>query len=646
MRVRSGWTMRIGRVWLSRFVVWAAVLLATASAAGAAPGGPQPFGHACTPEAGGVRFCPTPAPTSSSDQRPRSWDGAPLQVDVTLPPTGDGPWPTLVMLPGYGGSDGVSWETPSTAYGSHGGDFFNAEGLAAQGYAVVTMNFRGVGYSCGPPYPGSDPTDMARLADPSACRNVSFEFADQRYDARDVQSMLGLLVDEGIAEPHGLGVIGGSLGSLVTNELALLYNRVRLLDGRFAPWKSPDGVPLRIGATYSTWSLGSLMDGIGANGRFLSFEPHTATNDDDPVGAIKLSVPMGIAGEAPVDVWTVPSKPGGFNTFTDGIYGELAAPNGPGVAALVRQIHDYHQSVGMPIGSGVAPMLVEDGWDDLLVNGASQALRLVDYLKHAAPRARVAIQLSDNGHPLAMNKAADYLALDNQALAFFNHYLRGAPGGPAPGSVTAYAARCPAGAPSAGPFMAHGMAALDPGAVRLSSNAPQTVVGGGDPSIGMELDPIFNTEAESTMGTDPQCRTFTATNYPGTAVYTQPVTQTFTTLGLPTMRMHVATIGNYGQLDARLWDVAPNGSETFVSRGTYALTENQTGTITWQMWGAGHTFPKGDTIRVELLAQDVPLQRPSPRPFAVTVSKFTLELPSHDPPDGGAIVTPSLARPR
>jgi hypothetical protein len=569
-----------------------------------------------------------------------------MQVDVTLPPTGDGPWPTIVMLPGYGGSDGVSWETPSTAYGSHGGDFFNAEGLAEQGYAVVTMNFRGVGYSCGPAYPGSDNTDQARLANPAACQNVSFEFADQRYDAHDVQSMLGLLVDQGIAKPDALGIMGGSLGSLVTNELALLYNRVRLLDGRFGPWRSPGGIPLHVGAAYSTWALSSLMDGIAPNGRFLSFNPRTATNDDNPFGAIKLSVPMGIAGEAPVDTWTVPSKPGGFDTFADGVYSELAAPDGPGVAALVHQIHDYHQSVGMRVGSGVAPILIEDGWGDLLVNGVSQALRLADYLKRTAPGASVALQLSDNGHPLAMNKASDYLALDNQALAFFNHYLQGAPGGPAPGSVTAYAARCPAGAASAGPYVAQGMNALDPGAVRFSSKAPQTVAAGGDPSIGGALDPIFNTGTESTMGNDPQCQPFTPTTWPGTASYTYPVTKSFTTLGLPTMRMHVAAIGNYGQLHARLWDIAPNGSETYVSRGTYALTSNQTGTITWQMWGAGHTFPKGDTIRVELLAQDAPLERPAPRPFALTVSNFTIELPTHEPPNGGEITTPELARPR
>ena len=628
------------RLWWVVLSVGAALAAPSAAAAN----GPQPFGHACAVESGGLRFCPTPAPSQSSDQRVRSWDGTPLQVDVTLPATGNGPWPTIVMLPGYGGSDGVSWDGHggSTTYGSAGDDY-SANWFAQHGYAAVTMNFRGVGYSCGPVYAQSATTDVNRLPGVGACQNVNFEFADQRYDARDVQSVLGQLVDEGLAKPDALGATGESLGSLVTSELALLYNRVRLLNGGFAPWKSPAGVPLHIAAAYPIWGIADLMEGVAPNGRFLSFEPRTATSDGSPIGAIKLSVPMSIAAESPEATWTVPSTTG-FDLLTDSVYSELAAPDGPGASALVDEIRNYHQAVGMPLGSGVAPILIEDGWDDLVVDGAGQALRLKDYLQRA-PQANIAMQLTDVGHAVAANKPADMDPLDLQATAFFDHYLQGVPGGPAPGSVTAYTSTCPVSAASGGPYEAQGMAALDPGAVRFSSAAAQTVAAGGDPTIGVALDPIVGTGEESAQsGSDPQCQTFTASDEPGTAVYTQPVTRTFTMLGLPTMRMHVAKVGNDGQIDARLWDVAPNGSETYVSRGTYALTNDQTGTITWQMWGSGYTFPKGDTMRVELLAQDVPLERPAPRPFAVTVSDFTIELPSHEAPDGGAIVKPVLAR--
>lgn len=607
----------------------------------AAASGPQPFGHTCALRSSGVRFCPTPAPTSSSDERVRSWDGAPLQVDVTLPATGAGPWPTIVMLPGYGGSDGVSWDTAGTTYGSEGSDL-SAEWFAQHGYAAVTMNFRGVGYSCGPIYAETATSDLASPPGVGPCRGVDFEFADQRYDARDVQWILGLLVDEGIAGADALGVTGESLGSLVTLELALLYNRIRLPDGGFGPWTSPHGTALHIGAAYPIWAIGDLIDGIAPNGRFLSYDPSTATSDTDPLGAIKLSVPMGIAAEAPADVWDDPADANTFNLVGDTAFSELAAPNGPGMAALAQQIRAYHQAIGMPIGSGVAPILMEDGWNDLLVDGATQALRLVDYLGEVAPSAPVALQLSDVGHALSANKTADFNPLDDQATAFFDHYLQGAPGGPAPGSVTAYGSTCPASAASSGPYEAQGMAALDPGAVRFSTAPAQSVASGGDPSIGVALDPIVGTAEESGQSADPRCQTFSATDWPGTAVYTHPVTQTFTMLGLPTMQMHVATIGANGQIDARLWDVAPDGRETFVSRGTYALTDNQTGTITWQMWGGGFTFQQGDTIRVELLAQDSPLERPSTSPFVVTVSGFTIELPAHEAPNGGEIVEPTF----
>ena len=74
-----------------------ATVVLGAPAAHAAP--PQPFGHACTPQ-DGVLFCPT----ADDGQRVPSFDGVPLDVDVTLPATGDGPFPTIVMMHGWGGS--------------------------------------------------------------------------------------------------------------------------------------------------------------------------------------------------------------------------------------------------------------------------------------------------------------------------------------------------------------------------------------------------------------------------------------------------------------------------------------------------------------------------------------------------------------
>ena len=76
-----------------------AVVLAGSLAATASAAAPKPFGHACQAQ-DGVRFCPT----TDLAHRVPTWDGVPLDVDVTLPTQGTGPFPTIVMLHGWGGS--------------------------------------------------------------------------------------------------------------------------------------------------------------------------------------------------------------------------------------------------------------------------------------------------------------------------------------------------------------------------------------------------------------------------------------------------------------------------------------------------------------------------------------------------------------
>src|SRR4051794_25606968 len=75
----------------------ACAALLVPAAATAAP--PNPFGHACNAQ-NAVLFCPA----DTLDQRVATWDGVPIDVDVTLPESGDGPFPTIVMVHGLGQS--------------------------------------------------------------------------------------------------------------------------------------------------------------------------------------------------------------------------------------------------------------------------------------------------------------------------------------------------------------------------------------------------------------------------------------------------------------------------------------------------------------------------------------------------------------
>src|SRR3954471_14955616 len=112
-----------------------AALLTLPASASAAP--PAPFGHACAP-ADGALFCPT----ASDAARVASFDGVPLDADVFLPPTGDGPFPTIALLHGFNGSK---------ADAEAGGAASSAASLAANGYAVLVPSARGFGRSCGVP---------------------------------------------------------------------------------------------------------------------------------------------------------------------------------------------------------------------------------------------------------------------------------------------------------------------------------------------------------------------------------------------------------------------------------------------------------------------------------------------------------------
>src|SRR5690242_21109796 len=113
----------------------------------AAFGALTPLGHVCLQQ-NGVRFCPGTTAT-----RTPSFDGTPLDADVTLPATGNGPWPTIVMLTLFGQSktefqtsspEGPSPDLPEPL--GLGGSIlyhYNDNFFAKQGYAVVTYTPRG-----------------------------------------------------------------------------------------------------------------------------------------------------------------------------------------------------------------------------------------------------------------------------------------------------------------------------------------------------------------------------------------------------------------------------------------------------------------------------------------------------------------------
>jgi hypothetical protein len=568
-------------------VAAAAALLALAPAAAQAE--PAPFGHACTPS-NGVRFCPT----TDLASRPTSFDGTPIDVDVTLPAVGDGPFPTILLMHGLGGTK-TSFENAASA------EKYTNWFFASQGYAVVTPTARGFGDSCG-----------KLSASSPGCEAGWTRLGDMRYEVRDVQTLVGQLVDQGIARPDAIGSTGVSYGGGFSTMLAFLKDRIRLPDGGYAPWTSPKGTPISLTAAWPRWLWSNGESVFTRNGR----GPWSRT----PVGVEAKSYAGGIFGVA-FGGNTAP--PGGDLSTDVGLWKRQldAGVFGPVVQPTLDNSYDFHGAAGVtPAAGGPAPLLLQSGWTDALFP-VGQSLGAYDAIRKANPSAPVAIQVADLGHGPGANHPGDAVAFDRQGLAFFDAWLKGAGGGkPAPGSVTAYTMTCPAKAPSGGgPYTAASFDALARGRFSLAATATLKIDSKGKSK---KLAAAVQGLAAGGALCTPQTPDRTS------HAVVVAVSPGVTLLGRPVITGTVATKGRYGQLDARVWDLNPaTGKQLLITRGAYRLLDNQKGRFTFTLDGNGWKFAKGHRIVVELLGRDDPTYGPSPTAFSATLTKVKVSLP-------------------
>lgn len=611
------------RRFLYRAAAWAIPVIALLAPAGASASASAPFGHACLAE-NGVRFCPT---TDLASRVP-SFDGVPLDVDVTLPASGKGPFPTIVMLHGFGG-DKTNFETTSPAgpapdEAGNGSTIYryNNNFFARRGYAVVNYSARGFGNSCG----GGPGGDHA-----GACGPGYIRLADSRYEARDTQYLLGLLADEGVTKPRAIGVTGISYGGGQSMELAFLRDKIRRPNGKLAPWRSPAGKQMRIAAAYPRWPWSDLVSALVPNGRYLDTEIAPRNQSLEPFGVPIASYLSGLyltgflngyyCGGAPA---STPCTDVEANVTQDFAYIQQGAPLSPAAQAALASV--YRNSGGYPIRflegfEGTAPLLIESGWTDDLFP-PEQALRVYAYLRKSDPDLAPSLQLGDLGHSRGSNKPTANHAFNDQAARFFARNLLGArKRGPAPGSVTAFTQTCPIAAPDGGPFKSRLWKELHPGRFKIgSAPAQEFTSAGGLASVSKAFEPTF--------GTTDACKTIPVTPEPNTAVYSRPVAKGFTLLGLPTVSTRISSTGQGGQIVARLWDVSPEGTQLLVSRGVYALENAQGGEVELQLHGNGYRFAKGHTVQLQLLGRETPTYQAANFPFTVRTSDLTVELPT------------------
>jgi dienelactone hydrolase len=225
--------------------------------------------------------------------------------------------------------------------------------------------------------------------------------------------------------------------------------------------------------------------------------------------------------------------------------------------------------------------------------------------------------------------------------AFIDHYATTATGGPPdPGTpvfdVTGELQVCPqnagslgANADDGGPqFTAPTFEQLAPNTLTVNASGAQTTTNKAAPNThAATSDPLQNFLANGgkcpvEMASDPAGA--------GVASYTSDALPSdFTMLGGTTVRVDFAGTGPVGQMNARLYDVLPNGDAVMVDRGPRRLTtaEASGGSVTYELHGNGWRFSAGHRVRIELAQDDDPFVHRSDTPSSASLSGAVLRIP-------------------
>jgi hypothetical protein len=602
----------------------------------------------CVAQSDGVRVCHGyDNGASGPDLRLKSFDGVPLEVYVILPPApssgSDGPYPLVVQSHGWGSSAG----------GPNNAEFYGptADTWAKDGYAVLQLTARGFGDSCGKQAQQTEvPAYYAAV-----CQNGYIRLDDARYEARDVQNAIGLLVDQGVVAPGHIGVTGESYGGGVSLALATLKDRVYdAATDTLIPWTSQHGTPLSITASAPVIPWSDLVYSLLPNGRTLDYQVTSPTADLSPVGVEKQSFVSGLyaLGQS-TGYYTTPgtNSQADLTTWYGLVNSGEPYDSNPQTQQIVTQIAKYHSPYYLLDGAyGTAkeapsPLLIANGFTDDLFP-VDEALRYYNLERSLYPSDPVSLLDGDFGHERAANKPGDKALLSSAIQTFFDYYLKGSGSRPSI-SATATIETCPTSAPSGGPYSAPSWSELHPGEVDYSAGQAQKVLSGaGDPTIAKAVDPII-------AGNDPCGTASGADQGNGVATYRLPkVTGSgYTLLGSPTVIANLDVTGgqggNFAFIAARLWDVnTATNTETLVDRGLYRIdSANPDGVQVFQLHPGAWHFGAGHVAKLELLGSDSPYARNSNGQFSISVSSLQLRLPVHERPGTAPAVRAPLPPP-
>jgi predicted acyl esterase len=568
----------------------------------------EDLGLTCAPvtSADGVKY------TKCTGELP-SFDGVGLDTDLSLPVKGKAPLPTLLMLHGWSG-DKTNWQASSRdGDGNPDKYHWNNVWFVSKGYAVVNYTARGFQGSC-----GQSELEADCVFPPNRAWT---HLADRRWETRDSQHILGLLVDAGIADPERLASTGGSYGG---GQSWLLATSL--------PWDSPDGVELQLAGAVPKYPWTDLLNSLTPNGR-ASDDVDQTPSHETPFGIPKESYIAGLyaAGRAVGDGRYNTSDPSEVHSDLDAQFLRVQAgdPYEPdpvidAIAAEYRHkspyyAQDYFAALSAETIEPV-PVFSIQGWTDPLFP-AAETLQMYRKLKAADPDYPVYMAFGDIGHSNAQNPPRQWRHINGQGNQFLNTFVGGRGGGTPTTNVFAFITQCPETQGSQPPLsgtdwdhMASGLVTANGLGSRMTSSAPP------DPEE-TETDPIVNMDTCLTNSTAPK---------PATWAWTVP-DDGFTQVGLPEVEVSYSLAGLDATVAFKLWDVPPTGDKVLVDRGMYRLSvaggDDPAGTIDLDLFGNAWRWEEGHQIQLQVSQTDTAYLRPDNLLSSISWSNPQLTIP-------------------
>jgi predicted acyl esterase len=546
--------------------------------------------------------CPEPTPPAAlkcSGFLASGVDGTALDVTVTVPQgQGSGPFPLIVQLHGYGGSKNS--------------DAADGDELTSRGFTVLRYSARGFGKSWG-----------------------QVNLADLNLEIGDLQSMIGQTVDDPrlLADESRVGVFGASYGG-GQSWLALVR----------PTFASPLGkqVQIRTAVPIVPWT--DLLYALRPNGE--------AENSVDVAGFWKLSMLEGLfLGGIRRDA----SRP--YPNYPDYLflwnaYILVTEPNNlPPIGSQIVDGAAGYRSVwwqqafwdGVRSGNRIPVFQIQGFTDDLFP--LPEALRMYYALRSpsVAGDYPISLYLGDVGHPRATNKSGEVGYAKGLIQQWFDYYLKSVGAPPVlPGGVLAAITR-----PRDVPFSASDVIRVD--SYDQLATAIESVHFPGDGILtfnpanpsGFFFDPFVMVGSESLQPNPPPPPPDVIPGDVVTDTVSVAALQSATNpagvliAGQAAVEMHLETTAFREQLDVRLYDDAPGGATTLVTRGTYTL---DTGSplvpigarkvvvpTYGNLWQAGYN----DRLRLEITNVDSPYLTPSRVPSVTHISNVRLDIPVH-----------------